>query len=282
MKRTLISILAAVVIIGLSVALKYKTSEHGQAKGAATLVVEQIIRDSIQSINEIEKTSDFLASTSVDQVAVPTNDNGPEPTYTATDRFSQEIFREYIAAKQAGQDVNTDISSQIAEKVLSQDYSDKKPLYSVLDMKLSTDSSVSALKTYGNTLGLIFSTPPAASENELQIFQKITAEPVEKYQKELLAIQKRYKSMVSKLVALPAPQAFMRAQVDIANSISIFIDAIDGALAVDSDPIGALGKIARHDEGMSTLRSALASVKKTFTAKGVGFSSKESGFILTE
>ncbi|HEU0080773.1 MAG TPA: hypothetical protein VFQ72_01985 [Candidatus Paceibacterota bacterium] len=274
-----IAVLAAIVIVGAAAGFKYSRSAQEKQKGAATLVVEQIIKDSLKNLNEIEGDSAFVASTTGPDDAAPQE---PAVPYTATDRFSQQIFREYISAKQNGKEVDADTSARIAESVLAQDYSDRTPAYSVLDLHISADESASSLRTYGNSLGAILSAPPAAKENELEIFLKLSSKSTDDYGKELAAIQKRYISMRTALLALPAPKSFAAAQVDILNSLNLFVDAIDGALNIDADPIGALNKIARHDDGMTALQKALASIKKTFAAKGMTFAAKEKGFILTE
>lgn len=279
LSRLGLSILLAVVIIGVAIGLKHRGSETLQAKGAATLAVEKIISETIKNVNQLEQNGSLIASTSA-AAASPAAENPPTVPSTATDRLSQEIFKEYIQAKQSGQEVNADISNQIADKVLSQDYSDKITLRTAADMKSSQNMSLAAIKSYGNALGSIFSTPPAAKEDELTIFQKITTQPVGEYAKELTAIKSRYQKIESKLLALAAPAELAATQADIANAIAIFIDSVTGALDIDSDPIGALNKIARYDDGITLLKRSLPSLQEFFVREGVSFTATESGSIL--
>ncbi|MBX4209600.1 hypothetical protein KW799_02840 [Candidatus Parcubacteria bacterium] len=274
-----ISLLLAIVIIGSAVGIRYKEQHAAKTKGAATLVVEKIIRDSIANVNEIEKNNNLIASTTADSLPAESATIIP---YTATDRLSQEIFREYIAAKKSGQEVTSDISSRIAESVLAQDYSEKKPLYSAINMKISGDSSVIALKSYGNALGSILSAPPAATNNELVIFQRLSSEPVDGFKADLLAIKKRYAAMEAKLLALPVPAELATAQADMANAIGIFIESVDGALSIDADPIGALGKIARYDDGIAYFERSIQAIRADLKKRNVSFAAQESGHVIME
>jgi len=270
------SLLAALIIILVALFLRYKSTASEQ-KGQARLIVEQMISDTLKNVNQAEMNA-ANASSSPD-VAVAT-DTEPDVVYTPTDKFSQEIFSEYISAKQSGVDITEDISSQIADKVLSQDYSDKKSLYSVVDMKVASGMTLSEIKSYGNALGAILTTPPAAKETEIEIFQKITTGPSTKYATELTAIKNRYNKMVAGILSLKVPVDAVSSQVNLVNALTIFIDAVDGAATMQDDPIGALGKIANYDKGMEMLQNSIDSLQSYFAKKGVTFSSQEKGFIL--
>jgi hypothetical protein len=308
-----ISLLLALIIIGAAFAFKYRNTEKSIKKTGTTIALEKVVKDSLDRDDDndglknweevLYKTDPKVADTDNDGIkdgeeVKQNNDplvfgtgktatnNAEMPTkpivYTATDRFSQEIFTQYIEAKKQGIDISDEISAKIADSVLEQDYSDKIPLYTTSSLKVNTDSSTNSLKTYANAIGLILKTPPETKMNEFLIFQKLGNESVENYRDDLMKIQKRYEGMRTKLLALPAPKGFAESQIEIINSISLFIEATNGAITLEEDPIGALGKIARYETGVNLLTKAVFQLKALFISHKVIFSPNESGYILMQ
>ena len=274
-----IALVAAVVLIGGATALKFRDSASSAQKSGA-LAVAEIIQNSLSAQNDVEA----IASTSA-QVVAPTaspSQSEPDPKTTATDRLAREMMSEYLAAKGSGEQIDANVSGQIAENVLAQDYSKQPTLYSATDIKTAKDSSFAATVAYGNRLGAILSAPPAANENDLQIFERLASEPAANHQKELEAIQKRYQIMKSSILALPAPAGFAAIQAEFASAVGIFSDAVAGALAYDADPVGALTAISRYDSGIEIAKKALSDAAAAFQKKGVTFKSSDAGYIFAQ
>ncbi len=87
--------------------------------------------------------------------------------------------------------------------------------------------------------------------------------------------------MKSKLMALATPGPLAGSQANIINALGIFIDSFDGALTLDADPIGALGKISHYQDGLNMLALPLETIKTYLRNQNVSFSSRESGYVLT-
>ncbi len=208
-------------------------------------------------------------------------ETGTKQTFTPTDKLSQDILQKYVEMKQLGLEIDEDLSKQIAESILVQDYSDIKQAYTEEDIKRG-DESLSGIKKYGNELGRILQTPRTTTYMELEIFPKLATESVETYRDDLLALKSRYTRMRDSILATPTPKSLLKTQSQIANSIGIFIDAVDGGLAIETDPIGSLTKIGRYAFGIESLEVALLEVRSYLKANGVTYSTSESGYILLQ
>ncbi len=300
-----IALSLAFVIILIAVVTKNTTSPKNIAKKEGVVIDELVLasldrdddNDGLKNWEEdLYKTDPLNADTDGDGL----NDNaeallGQDPTiaepvstttepstktvFTPTDKLSQEIFQKYVEMKQLGLEIDEDLSSQIAESILVQDYSDIKQAYTEEDIKIGSDG-LTGLKKYGNDLGRALTAPRNTTYIELEIFPKLATDSVETHLEDLLALKNRYEKMRDSIIATPTPRALAKAQSQIANSIGIFIDSIDGALAIETDPIGSLTKIGRYTFGLESLEASLLEVRSYLKSQGVTFSSSESGYIL--
>jgi hypothetical protein len=302
-----IALSIAIVIIAIAVVSKYstgiKTSVSRNGVAIDKLVLASLDRDDdgdgLKNWEEdLYKTDILKADTDGDGL----NDNaeallGQDPTiaepvsttssstantvFTPTDKLSQEILQKYVEMKQLGLEIDEDISSQIAESILVQDFSDIKEAYTVEDIKIGTEN-LTGIKKYGNELGRALSVPRTGTYMELEIFAKLGTESVETYRNELLTLKNRYIKMRDAVISTPTPRTLAKAQSQIANSIGLFIDAIDGALAIDTDPIGSLTKIGRYTYGLQSLEAALLEVRAYLKSQGITYTPPESGYILLQ
>lgn len=302
------SVILALLIIGSALFVKFNRAQ--EVKSGSALAIEEILESSLDRDSDGDNLKDWEESLYRTDPANPdsdgdgtsdgdetllgrnplisgtdskNNDNTSTSTefiYTATDRFSQEIFKEYISAKQRGEPITDELTVRIAESVLSQDYSDFKPTYGPNDIRLGTDDSVSALKTYANALGKALAIPPAAKKHEMDIFKDMGTASVEEYREDLLAIGKRYEKILTNVLSISVPPSMATHHANIANSVALFIDAVNGALVIDEDPIGTFVKIGRYSEGIDLLQASILGIRKTLLSSKVAFTADESGYVL--
>ncbi len=308
-----LSLLVAILIIGTSLALKYKNTERTAVKSTTTLALEKVVQDSLERDDDedglknweeiLYKTDAKLADTDGDGTndgdetalnqdptiagkgntnTTATQSTSTVVTYTATDRLSQEIFKTYIQAKQQGKEIDENMSQMIADAVLSRNYEEISRTYTIDNLKTNPSSTNVSLRTYGNAVGFILNTPEVSAVNEIEIFSKLSTGAIEDYEADLIKIKGRYASMQAKFLALPAPKGFAPAQILLINSLSTFIDSIDGALSLESDPVGAVGRIGRYQDGVTNLSTALNELKKLFILNKTGFSPNEAGYIFAQ
>jgi len=302
-----LSLTLATLIIAGATYLKYNQSKaQPRQDSVASVIVEDIVERSLERDDDgdgllnweeaLYKTDPIKADSDNDGIPdgaeVEAGDSplvsgtstsaSSETEYTPTDKLSQELFRQYLSLKSTGSDITPELSSRIAELVLSQDYSDEKPAYSASDIKTTSETSVTAIRKYGNDLGKILSAPPAGDITEIDIFQRLSSEPIENYKDDLTRIASRYEAMLKKLVLLPAPKEFAKAQADLANAITFFHAAVNGSLELETDPIDAIAEIGRYDYGIEILKSALKNMSSQFRGKGITFSANEAGALFSE
>jgi hypothetical protein len=303
-----IALSLAIVIILIAVAAKSTTSPKSASKNNGVVIDELVLAsldrdDDNDGLKNWEEDLYKTDPTNPDTDGDGLSDNaeallGQDPTvaepvststepatktnFTATDKLSQEIFIKYVEMKQLGLEIDDSLSSQIAESILVQDYSDIKPVYEPSDIKILSNTSLVNLKNYGNSLGKALSAPPVKGDHELVIFQNLSGGQIETFLPQLEAQKSRYKAMLGTITQIHAPTELTSAHADISNAITLFISAIDGAKELETDPIGALSKIAAYEYGVELLKQSFSVYDLFFSARGVTFSSSEAGSIFSE
>ncbi len=278
MKRNIIiALCAAAIIVAIPVTSKLfsgKTAVNSGLITATSSTNAWVVPDGLsKSIDEIIAEQKKSTST-------PEETKELTPT-TATDRLARDLFEKYINIRKNGAEITTDISDKLAENILSQDYSDPLVLYTADNIRIQADTSSSAIKTYGNKLASILSAPSVGFQSEIEIFGKLSTEPLSNFSDELMAKKKRYETMRSQVLSLPAPAEVRRLQANMANSLTIFIEAINGAFLLDGDPVGALPKIGNYGNGIDILTNAFIDYGTYFKSKGITFSANEKGSLFS-
>jgi hypothetical protein len=193
---------------------------------------------------------------------------------TATDRLSRELLTKYFEAKKAGLDITPELSSRIAEEVLSKDYDVELPPFddSVLNTSPSTDARF--IHTYGNSLASVILTPlPENTSNELIILQEIIDQgtPSEENIADIDKIIDRYTTMRDKLVSMIVPTGAKDGHAQIIQGLELIRNSVLGIKSLQTDPVGALPKIALYEDGVTILDMGSIVLKQYFKKQGAVF-----------
>lgn len=304
-----ISLLASIAIVGSAFALKDVTLFGGRGTSESSLTAEgkatqqAFEKDSdndglkdweealygtdpknpdtrghgLGDSKEIEK--ERASSTS----AIGTNAKATS-TLTATDRFSRELFTKYLEAKRAGQEITPELSASIAADLTSKSYDQELPPFDASILKTTPSVDPEFIRSYGNMVGSAISAPmPEGVSNELFILDKIMtnrgASPDDLADASKLV--DRYTVMRDKLVAMKIPAGAKEFHAQMVQAIELLRNAVVGIKSIDTDPIGALPKIALYEDGVSLLTASSFRFKKYFETEGIFFSEGEKGLILT-
>ena len=234
-----------------------------------------------------EDALNLLSSTSIATGEVEdlnsTNPKAAESNITATDRFARELFTRYAEAKKNGTPIDEVTQNDIAELVLSNNYSDPVKLIKEEDLNTASNMSRFEIKTYGNSVGDILSTERIKGDHELLILERVREAGLNRADiQTLTSILGRYKNMSEKLMALKAPVDAVGAHAAVVNALNLLAGGVEGILTLDTDPVGALTKIKLYENGIDLLSAGAIKFKIYFTSKDITFSSAESGYKLLQ
>ncbi|MFA6158496.1 MAG: thrombospondin type 3 repeat-containing protein [Candidatus Paceibacterota bacterium] len=233
-----------------------------------------------QGLGDLKEVEKIRASSTI---TVDTFANSSSTT--ATDRFSRELFTRYLEAKRAGQDITPELSDAIANDLTSKSYDVEMPAFDATTIKTVNTSDLSFIRTYGNDLATIATTPmPDGVPNELFIIEEITTQQSTSDQNsaDLSELIDRYTRMHEKLIKMKVPADIKSAHAQFVQGLEILRDAVIGAKSLDTDPVGALPKIAQYEDGATIIGASSLRFKQYFATKGILFSSNEPGFIFTK
>ena len=293
MPRIIASIaIAAALVAG---AFIIKGREQNPAASPTALIAEQIqtANESALQTYAQELAASGVASDTAIIIPQPTSDVTSNPSTgsgqatppTATDKLAQNVLETYVSAKGSGVDISSDVATQIADNVVSQNYTDSTSakIYSNADIKTQNTSSISNIKNYGNSVGKIISTPPSSGEEfELDVFETFANSGNESVLSSLSLNIDRYQKMVSSLLNISAPTVFVQSHLALINSLSNIVFSIQKMQDAPTDPVGAVNATSDYETASHNLVSALLAEKAIFLKENIVFSSSESGYILTK
>lgn len=277
-----ISILICLVVIGLALLAKDRlpSAEERAQKETANLVIGQIADQLLKRENENGqfKTWEELYGTST---SATSSEELVAPKYTSTDLFSQEIFKQYLAKKQAGQDITPEISEAIAQDVLSKSYPGTDGVQIVTEKDIqSIPSTYLNLVSYGNLLVKTATapSPKGYSKSEMEMLQDIVNDPELLGTIDFMPFVERYSSIRQGLIDMKVPDAAVKAHVNVINGISHLLFSAEGMTTLVTDPIGSIGKTAAYEVGANMLDLGFAQINATFKEKGVSFAPDEAAY----
>jgi hypothetical protein len=211
--------------------------------------------------------------------------SGPITPPTATDKLAQNILETYVSAKQSGVTLNTDIATQIADNVLSQQYADSSSVktYQMANLNIETTSSKTAIRNYGNSIGKAFSLPlPKDGENELAIFSNFAVTNDETLLPKLDENVSRYKKIIAALLVIPVPTPFAQSDLALVNTLSEITYEIGKMRDFPTDPVGGQNAAQEYQTTFASLAAIFKQEKSLFLSNGISFSPSESGYFLTQ
>ena len=280
-------IIAALAIVAALITTAFVIKGREPSPTNASLIATQI-----QNANQpaIEAYQQELASatTSNTTLIIPsTIDTGSAavlPT-TATDKLAQNILESYVATKQSGVDISSDVATQLADNLISQPYADSSSpkTYSASDIKINTSYSQTIIRNYGNAVGSVVSTPLSPNETfELFTFEAFANSGDATGLASLSLNIARYQKMISSLLKVSVPLPFVQSHVSLVNSLSAIVFSVQKMQNAPTDPVGAVNATSDYETAVNSLSGALSDEKALFSSYGVVFSSNEQGSTITK
>lgn len=273
-KKVLSILIITIALVG-SIIITFGRDKSSQAINyASNLVAGEKV-----SIPENPNWQNELGS-----VAPPVQASSTSETETAvettTDIVSKTLISNYLALKQNGNLDNTSI-----QKIVDQGTSlaDQLANKIVLDTKLNIipDNGKQSITDYGENLGIILkNSKPKEVGDELEILS--TAISSKDYTKinELDSVILVYETVASQLEKMPVPKTFVKAHLDLTNSIKKVALALKETRLVFSDPMQSLLALQLYQEGKNTFRQAHEAIKAFIISNKIIYKQGSGGYYL--
>jgi hypothetical protein len=189
---------------------------------------------------------------------------------TETDKFSRELFSTIATLSQAGavdEEVAEKITSSLAEQIQNPT---QKKIYTLSDIKITSDDSVTATKKYNDTLDDIIEKKYPIKGNILEILTRFIVDENNVDSSVLAEIEpiiEQRNKIIEAIVQTEVPQALSVLHLDLINALQKYSETLKGLTFFESDPIVTLGAISQFEETVSLMESAVTKLKEAIEEK---------------
>lgn len=201
---------------------------------------------------------------------------------TATEKFSQDIFGNYLLKRVSGESLSEDDKNILVSSALQNisDLGDYEIKYTTSDINISADTSDIALKNYGNTLGNIIKKYSFETKSSVLILEDSLENNNPNEIKKLDPVIDGYKNILNDFLEVSAPESATQEHLDTVNALALMTDVIESMRVFYEDPIRALAGLGQYQAGSEMLLDAFQNMKTYFSQNGIKFEEKDGGYIL--
>jgi hypothetical protein len=206
---------------------------------------------------------------------------GADADLNATDKLARQFFTAYTQAKDSGLSMGSTTQSQIISAALSQrNLVTPTRQYSLGELNVSNDVSITALKNYMNALGDIEKNHAydPSQDTEMIIFNKAVIRNDKAEISNLTPIISRYNSELQALLKIPVPKDLQNQHLAYTNAIGTIAQDVAAMQNVFTDPVQALAAFSEYAKTVQTIPSINATFGTYYSSKNIVFSSNESGY----
>lgn len=180
-------------------------------------------------------------------------------TRTATDELSIGFFNEYLDLKMSGipitgqwqQILSTGFSNQAVNAEVTY------TTYTAKNLKVSGDTSMSALLSYGKKIRESILTPSDTKlENELLIFEE-SAQGNEEAIKKLDPIIEYYRTVTAQMLAIPVPQSALTIHIELVNRFGAMKTMLENMRKLHTDTLAAITAFSDYDSNSFQLTASI-------------------------
>jgi hypothetical protein len=131
-------------------------------------------------------------------------------------------------------------------------------IYDVKDIVISSDSSDTSARIYGNTIAeVILNESRPELENELLLLQEFLESPETNGPEELIELSAVYKNYRDKTLVIPVPKQFVKTHMDLINVYHAMYTNIDAMTKASQDPMLSFARLKRYEDDVLGLSYAL-------------------------
>ena len=197
---------------------------------------------------------------------------------TATDKFGRGLFSQYVSLKQVGLNTDSAVVSSTISSLLAQSAAsgDKPREYTSSDININPDTSVAALKQYGNITGSLFITnAPIKDDATLALAGMQNKDP--NYKEELGANIVKYKVVLARLLAIPVPRSVRSYHLNLVNGASQMIYIASALQVSETDPMRAMSGLKMYSTAFPLVIQNMAMIRNALGSSGITYLPTEGG-----
>lgn len=214
-----------------------------------------------------------------EQIAVITAKVNTPPTTTGN--IARELFANYVDLKKSGKEITPEMENQLIQNtLLVADYGPSgAKIYSVKDIKISSDISNASLRAYANSMGTVFrKNNPQAEENELVIMSKVLASRSSKDLEKLDPLIASYTKIVEDSLKVSVPQPLAQLHLEFINAFSSGLDADIQMRKLFEDAAMSLVGLKQYEEAAAKISYTHENILKYYTDQSIMFNENEDGY----
>src|SRR3989344_4797163 len=201
---------------------------------------------------------------------------------TLTDQFGQSFFTRFMQLQQNGlTDSESAIKSTIDQSIDDLVFTAQQPkLYTIGDIKISSNTSIESIRAYGNALGAAFYAH-GPRENSIAI----ATVALEKNDMALLAkldsVTSAYATIISNYLSLNVPEIMADRHLELLNGLSSMLYVNQGLRNIADDPVQSLLALAVYNSAEEIFRESLIGIDDALFMQGINFTASEPGRVFS-
>jgi len=199
-----------------------------------------------------------------------------------TERFSRELFSEYIVAKNNSktETLNSTAKQEILDDMINRTSGVIINKYTTSDLIISSDMSIPSLKEYGNKLGEIllkYSTNGTGEELNYILYALEKEDP--KLLDKLSPIIINYDGMIKDLLKVAIPKDLANTQVKILNNYYNIKVSLENIQTFFADAANGVASLQTYQNSFNSLFLNIESLRKDLWERGVVFTDDDIGYL---
>lgn len=201
---------------------------------------------------------------------------------TATDILSRNLISSYLTLKQNGTLDNTSAQTLIDQTINSANKTASSiVLLSESQLNIIADTGQQSITGYGENLGSILKKNNLkGAEDRLMLINDAIKSKDQSKMAELDNIIAIYQKTFNELLQMPVPRTFVKAHLDMVNSIKKMIQALTDIKTTLSDPVKGLLAIQTYQTGAGVFINAMQAIGVFIKQNRVIYEQNSGGYYL--
>lgn len=204
---------------------------------------------------------------------------------TETDKFARNFFTKYMELRKLSDGNISESERQLLITELAQAgaLEIKAKVYTLDDMKYTTDGNMEGMERYGHNLArIIIENSPQNPESELDILNEAITKDDPNVLKRLDLIIKNYKNIIKLSSETPIPQNATELHLEYINSLSRVVLSIENMKKLYTDPILTFSSLEYYKQSAESLEVAVINLSMFFLKNNIQFGENTYGYLFTK
>jgi len=203
---------------------------------------------------------------------------------TRTDLFAQEFFAKYMTEKVLGDgEINENAVDRIINStlgVMTGEIEYKK--YNNSDLRVTNDSSTSAIRRYGSEMGLLMKELKGDSpQDPLTVFQEAVTGSDEATET-LTTFVKKYEVFITKSILVTVPVSASEIHLSVVNAMSKLSKTIEKLSVIKEDPVESMIGVDAYPSVAGEWVIAFIDAQEYFKTNNISYNKDEDGRLFAQ